>query len=145
MLSQTSEYALRAVLYLAESEADEPVPAAQIAKALEIPANYLSKTLRTLVRSGVLASGRGPAGGFRLARAPHRITLQTVVAPFDGMTDQRRCLLGRPQCTDRNACRAHDAWKRTSEQVAQFFRSTTVGDLLSPAAAPSTPSLGSPS
>ncbi len=141
MLSQTSEYALRAVLFLADREAKGPVRVAEMAKALGIPRNYLSKTLHALVRVGVLTSGRGPAGGFRLARAPHQLPLGAVVAPFDALTRRRQCLLGRPQCTDAQACAAHNAWKSASEHVADFFRSTTVADLLrtAPAVAP-TPS-----
>ena len=46
----------------------------------------------------------------------------------------RRCLLGRPVCSDANPCDAHAAWKDMSERVAVFFRETTVGDLLGEAA-----------
>ena len=129
MLSQTAEYALRAVLYLAERPAGELVRVGEMAAALRIPQNYLSKTLHALVRVGVLASGRGPTGGFQLAREPDRLPLFEVVSPFDRMGRRRRCLLGRPECTDRHACAAHEAWKQTSDQVARFFRQTTVADL----------------
>jgi Rrf2 family protein len=141
MLSQTSEYALRAVLYLADRHSREPVRVAVMAQALGVPQNYLSKTLHALVRVGVLESERGPAGGFRLAREPHRLPLKDVVAPFDPQAGERRCLLGRPQCGDHHACAAHEAWSRASGQVAEFFRTTTVAELLSLAsAAPATSS-----
>ena len=142
MLSQTSEYALRAVLYLADRRSGEPVRVASIAEALGVPRNYLAKTLHALVRAGVLTSGRGPTGGFRLARAPHRLALQDVVAPFDPKTSQPRCLLGRPQCGGPDACVAHDAWSRASGQVAEFFRTTTVAELMS--LAPAAPATSSP-
>jgi Rrf2 family protein len=129
MLSQTAEYALRAVLYLAEQPDDSPVRVGEMADALGIPQNYLSKTLHALVRTGVLASVRGPSGGFHLARAADRLPLLAVVQPFDDIDGKRRCLLGRPACTDRNSCAAHEAWKNTSEQVTAFFRLTMVGDL----------------
>ena len=61
LLSQTSEYALRAVLYIAEC--DGPVSVGEIAEAVGVPQNYLSKTLHQLARAGVLRSARGPAGG----------------------------------------------------------------------------------
>ena len=65
MLSQTSEHAIRAVLFLAQQHG-EPVSADRVAGALGAPANYLGKTLNMLARRGLLASSRGPAGGFRL-------------------------------------------------------------------------------
>ena len=130
MLSQTAAYALNAVLYLAEHDDGTPVNTAVMAQALGIPQNYLSKTLHALARGGILTSVRGPAGGFRLAREPRRVSLLEIVGPFDPIGAQRRCLLGRPQCTDRNACAAHEAWKHTADLIARFFRSTTVADLI---------------
>jgi Rrf2 family protein len=129
MLSQTAEYALRAVLYLAGSPAGCPVRVDVIGRDLGIPANYLSKTLNALVRSGVLASTRGPRGGFRLALPADRISLEKVISPFDEIGETRRCLLGRDQCSDRDACALHAKWKATADQVAAFFRTTTVAEI----------------
>ena len=128
MLSRTAEYALRAVLFLADS--GEPANVERIAERLRVPRNYLSKTLHRLAREGVLASTRGQRGGFRLARDPDRLPLLAVVEPFDPLRGERRCLLGRPQCSHANPCPAHAQWKTVSEQVAAFFRDKTVGDLL---------------
>jgi Rrf2 family protein len=131
MLSQTAEYALRAVLYLAEhgGEAPEPMRVDEIAGDLRIPANYLSKTLQTLVKEHVLRSSRGPRGGFCLARPPEQVTLYDIIAPYGDLDADRKCLLGRPECSDRNPCPAHHAWKQTSDQLAAFFRTTTVADV----------------
>jgi Rrf2 family protein len=136
MLSQTAEYALRAVLYLAEQPHGRPVRVDEIGDALGIPANYLSKTLATLVRLRILASLRGPHGGFRLAVAPEDLPLMQVVAPFDDIAARRHCLLGNPECSDQHSCAAHHAWKRTSEQVEHFFRTTTVAAIRRVPAAP---------
>ena len=82
MLSQTSEHAIRALLFLAQRPGGEAVPAARIAAALGAPANYLAKTLNALARRGLIASTRGPAGGFRLRRPADRITLAEVDGAF---------------------------------------------------------------
>jgi Rrf2 family protein len=129
MLSQTAEYALRAVLYVAQ-HGDRLVQAGEMAQALRIPRNYLSKIVHALAREGVLESTRGKSGGFRLAHTPDRVTVAQVVAPFDRLDEVRHCLLGRAQCSDRNACAAHRRWKDVAERVAAFFRETTVAELL---------------
>lgn len=129
MLSQTAEYALRAVLYLAQQPHGRPVRVEEIGAALGLGPAYLSKTLGTLVRSGVLGSLRGPHGGFRLAVAPEDLPLMRVVAPFDDIGSRRHCLLGNPECSDQHACSAHRAWKETSAKVESFFRTTTVAGL----------------
>lgn len=128
MLSQTAEYALRAVLTLAVEPGGQ-LGAAQLADKLDVPRNYLSKTLHQLARAGILESTRGKSGGFRLGRNPERITLLDVVQPFDDITGRRVCLLGKPVCSDHAACSAHTKWKAVSERNAEFFRDTTVADL----------------
>lgn len=130
MLSGTAEYALRAVLHLAERGSAEPVRVGEIAEALGAPRNYLSKILHQLVQAGVLQSSRGKHGGFALAKSPERLSLLRVINAFDKIAERRSCLLGRPQCADRVACAVHWRWKDLSEQIATFFRETTVADLL---------------
>src|SRR6266545_539589 len=97
MLSQTAEYALRAVLYLAARGETGAVGVEAMAGELGIPPSYLSKTCQVLVRHGVLESVRGRSGGFRLALAPERLRLACVVDPFKDETERRHCLLGREQ------------------------------------------------
>ena len=135
MLSQTAEYALRAVLYVAQ-HGDRLVQAGEMAQALRIPRNYLSKIAHALAREGVLESTRGKSGGFRLAHAPDRLYVAQVVSPFDRLGEVRHCLLGRTQCSDRTACAAHSRWKDVAERVAAFFRETTVAELLEGAVVP---------
>jgi Rrf2 family protein len=129
MLSQTAEYALRAVLHVAEHGQERPVSVGDIAQALDVPRNYLSKTLHQLSRAGVLVSTFGPGGGFRLAVPAEALTLDFIVAPFD-TAGERHCLLGRAQCRDGDPCAAHAHWKGISEQIQQFFATTTVAALL---------------
>jgi Rrf2 family protein len=129
MLSQTAEYALRAVLYVAQ-HGDRLVQVGEMAEVLRIPRNYLSKIVHALARARVLESTRGKAGGFRLASVPDRLYVVDVVAPFDRLGEARHCLLGRPQCNDRTACAAHTRWKDVAERVAAFFRETTVAELM---------------
>lgn len=131
MLSQTSEHALRAVLYLAQrAQREEHVSAEVIAEALGAPRNYLSKTLNALAREGIVSSTRGPNGGFRLEAAPERLTLAEVVRPFDEPRSRRICLLGGRPCGDRTPCDAHFRWKAVSEAVWAPLRRTTVAELL---------------
>lgn len=143
MLSQTSEYAIRAVLYLAQDASGAPVKLEQVAQALGAPKNYLSKTLHQLARAGVLLSGRGPSGGFLLAVPPERLTLATVVAPFEpSATLARQCLLDHGVCSDANPCVAHARWKWVALPMRAFFNETTVAQLLEGGATlPSAPAL----
>jgi len=131
MLSQTAEYALRAAVWLAEHP-DGPVRVGDLAHALRVPQNYLSKTMHQLARAGVLSSLRGKNGGFQLARPAAGIRLLEIVEPFEPLGDRRTCVLGRAVCSDAAPCRAHERWKEVTKATTAFFSGTTLADLLAP-------------
>ena len=132
MLSQTTEHAIRALLFLAQRPAGEAVPATRIAAALGAPANYLAKTLNALARTGLIASTRGPAGGFRLRRAAGEITLAEVDASFGELRPAAVCLLGDRPCDGRFPCAAHARWTSVCDQLRAPLRATTLADLFDP-------------
>jgi Rrf2 family protein len=133
VLNQTAEYALRAVIHLAEQPATTPIRVGDIAEALDVPQNYLSKVLHVLARDGILHSTRGPHGGFRLATPPDQLFLSQVVSPFDPIED--RCLLIRRQCSETEPCVAHHSWKDVAGRLRSFFRLTSVATLIDSARA----------
>lgn len=133
LLSQTTEYAVRAVLYIASRPDRSPVRANELAAALEVPQNYLSKTLHQLARAEVLTSTRGPAGGFQLAIPAESLTLQRIVSTFEPLTP-RRCLLGNGLCGQMPACAVHARWLPVATALQTFFGTTTVADLTRPIA-----------
>lgn len=130
MISKTEEYALRAVVHLAEHCQEGPCRAQDIAEHTDIPANYLSKILHQLGRHGIVHSERGPRGGFQLSRDPAGISLSDVIEPFGSIADRGRCLLGRAECSDANPCGAHERWKAVRAKTIAFFAGTTVADVL---------------
>lgn len=130
MISKTAEYALRAVLYIARETERGPARANEIAAALEVPGNYLSKILHTLARAGILTSERGPRGGFRLAKDTNELYLADLLEALDPGVLRADCLLGSPSCSDETACAVHGRWKKVREPVCEFFRQTAVADVL---------------
>jgi Rrf2 family protein len=130
ILSATAEYALRAVVHLARSGEDAHMQAQELADATDVPLSYMRKVLHELARARVLESTRGKLGGFRLAVPPEELKLLSVVERFDRIAPGRRCLLGRPECTDDDPCPVHHRWKAAASAVADFFSHTTVADVL---------------
>ncbi len=135
MVSQSAEYALRAVLFLTEHTGEGPLRADAIAAALEIPRNYMGKILHALAKAHVLDSVRGPSGGFTVAVSEAELTLYDIVAPFGEMPEQRSCLLGQEDCSDEAPCTLHPHWKGISEQITAFFRETTIAKIRAASAA----------
>jgi Rrf2 family protein len=78
------DYALRAVVELAASQADRPVTAEQLAQAQAIPPKFLESILLQLRRGGIVNAQRGPDGGYWLARPAGDISLADVIRVIDG-------------------------------------------------------------
>ncbi|MBW8769382.1 MAG: Rrf2 family transcriptional regulator [Gemmatimonadetes bacterium] len=130
MLSTTSDYALRAILVLAQATDGRPLRADQIARATASPSNYLGKTLNALAKAGLVTSTRGPFGGFALAVPAAELTLARIVDCFDEPRPQTRCLLGRAPCDLRHPCSAHYRWTGIKAARRAALADTTVADLL---------------
>ena len=130
LLSQTAEYALRAVLHLASYPTDQPVGTAEIAAQLDVPERYLARVLNALTRARVLHSTRGAQGGYTLAVSRFDLKLAEVVAPFDAVGEPPQCLLRDQRCGVGEPCIAHNRWHDIAGNVRLFFQQTTVGDLI---------------
>lgn len=133
MLSSTSDYAVRAILALAQADPGRPMRADEVARVTGAPANYLAKTLNALAKAGIVTSARGPRGGFTLARAAHELTLAQIVDCFDDARPSTHCLLGTRACDARHPCRAHERWTAVQQSRRAALADTTVADLLAAA------------
>lgn len=125
MLSVTSQYALRALSHLAR-QCDEAVLGHDLAQAVEIPANYLSKVLLTLRNAGLVDTSRGRGGGYRLRKAASEIRLIEVVELFEEISrTQPRCFLGHTRlCSETIPCTAHSRWQGLQATYLGFLIST---------------------
>jgi Rrf2 family transcriptional regulator, iron-sulfur cluster assembly transcription factor len=130
MLSQSSEHALRAVLYLARQPGSGLTSADTVARALGAPRNYLAKMLNVLAKRGILVSLRGPGGGYRMGTDPETVTLHHVVEPFEDFRASPVCLLGDRPCSSTHPCEVHGRWSAVMDEVWAPLRTTTVATLL---------------
>lgn len=129
-LSNTADYALRAVVMLAQTSGAGVLHADEIARATGTPRNYMAKVLNALAKAGVVSSARGPAGGFTLASAPEMITLAQVIEIFDQPHRHTRCLLGNGPCRTTEPCAAHRTWNAVMLRRREPLLGTTISDLL---------------
>jgi len=127
MISQTAEYALRAIVYLAD-KGDAPQTTRQIADVTRVPAGYLAKVMQTLVRSGIVRAQRGLHGGFSLVAAPEELTVLDVVQAVDPVRRIERCPLGIP--AHKSLCPLHARLDDTAAMVEKSLGSSTIAELL---------------
>jgi Rrf2 family transcriptional regulator, iron-sulfur cluster assembly transcription factor len=130
LLNQSAEYALRAMLYIANQ--GRACKASAVAQALGVPGNYLAKVLNQLARVRVLRSERGPTGGFSLARPAYELTLDAIVEPFQQLQSNSRCLMGDRPCDHARPCAAHQHWSHIKSSFTSRLRHTTLAELVEP-------------
>lgn len=127
MLSLTVEYALRAVVALSE-EPDSAVPLKRIAKAAQVPADYLAKVMRDLVRAGIVASKPGRTGGYSLEDASLDRSLWDVATAVESVRMTESCPLGKP-CHALELCPLHRALRAAELAFAEQMRGATLRSL----------------
>ena len=130
MFSTTTQYALRALVVLAEQSGDELILGRDIATRASIPANYLSKLMLTLGGAGLVEASRGINGGYRLLVPSREIKLLTLVRLFDRQFAPKACVLGlKAECSDEAPCSAHAVWKDAKAGLMLFLEATTLADI----------------
>jgi Rrf2 family protein len=133
-MAEGVEWALHSCLNL--SWTADPVPAARLAAYFDLPAPYLNKQLQTLAKAGIVASTPGPRGGFRLDRAPEKITLLDVVVAIEGPDPAFRCAeilhgspFGNAEADYRADCIVSRAMSKAELSWRKELRATTIADL----------------
>lgn len=124
MLTQTVEYALRAVAHLAYL-APGSCTTQELSKVTQVPPAYLAKVLQSLKRGGIVRSQRGVGGGVSLARAPNKLTILEVVNAVDPIQRIKTCPLGLATHGTK-LCPLHRRMDLALANVEQAFRDTTL-------------------
>jgi Rrf2 family protein len=129
MFSKTVEYAIRAVLFVAQkSEHGNKVGIKEISKGIDAPEHFLAKILQDLSRKGLIQSVKGPNGGFYIDEASKKNTLADIVKSIDGDKLFTGCGLGLNICSEKNPCPLHDEFKVIRKKIGQMLESATVGE-----------------
>ena len=127
-MSRTVEYAVQAMLQLAEHEPGVPIPCSRLAAAGQMPERFLLQILRNLVTHGILASTQGVEGGYTLERPADQISLLEVIEAIDGpLGGALTAVKGLPPETQQ---RLLAVLQKVSEQARRSLSEVKLADLL---------------
>ena len=129
MFSQTAEYALRAMVWLAEHQVDEPLGNVAIAEATKVPQTYLAKVMQALVKAELVTSRRGVGGGFVLNRSADEISVLDVVNSVDPIERFDDCPL-KLAGHRRRRCSMHAQMNAAIAEVEKVLSASTVQMLI---------------
>lgn len=128
MISQTIEYALRAMTHLAALDSGVSVNSETIATRTKVPPGYLSKVLRDLVVAGLVHSQRGPNGGFCLTAPAAQISMLDIINAVDPIPRIKRCPLGNPLHVE--LCPLHHRLDNALGMIEKEFARTTLAEIV---------------
>lgn len=130
-ISTKGRYALRMMIDLAQNDGVQPVRIKEIAERQEISDKYLEQIISALVKSGMVISQRGPQGGYRLAKAPERYTVGSILRLIEGKLCPVMCLETEENvCARRESCVTLPLWEKLDEAINSVVDTVTLQDLL---------------
>jgi Rrf2 family protein len=128
VISQTAEYALRAIVFLADNQSKAHTTE-EIARATKVPVGYLAKIMQGLSRSRLVNSQRGLHGGFTLVKPAEQLTIYDVVQAVDPIMRIDRCPL-QLEGHGEELCPLHRTMDQAIASVETLFRGTTIDQMI---------------
>ncbi len=128
-LTTKGRYAVTAMLDLAIHYHAGPISLADISERQGISLSYLEQLFTRLRRQGLVASTRGPGGGYALSRPAEHIMVADVITAVDEKVDSTRCG-GLSNCHNHQRCLTHDLWTDLSDQIHKFLSGISLANLV---------------
>ncbi len=131
MFSKATEYALRAIIYIAQNSSEERKVGIQaIAEAIDSPQSFTAKILQLLTRDNkIIRSVPGPHGGFYITEKAKKLPARFILKAMGEEEALEKCVLGLNQCSEKSPCPMHSRYKFIKQQLKELFESKTIQDL----------------
>lgn len=127
MFSKTTEYALRATIYIAQkSSIEHKIGIDEISTAIDSPPSFTAKMLQILTRGNVISSIRGPNGGFYITEEAKQQPVRSVLIAMNEEEVLNKCVLGLVKCSESYPCPMHAEYKVIKKQLIKMFESKSI-------------------
>ncbi len=134
-ITRQADYALRAMLYLAQLAPNVRAATSQIAEEQSIPPSFLAKIISQLSIAGLIHTSRGARGGVSLARQPEDISILEVVEAIDGPISLNECCVDAEACPFGEKCPLRPLWCEAQSGLVEKLKSTTFSQFVAQQAA----------
>lgn len=128
-LSNTSQYAIRILAYIANQEDSELINATKLAEKLLIPYKFLTKIMTVLVKADLVTSIRGREGGYRLKKSVSEIKVDDILNLFNDSIKDDQCILGIGFCDGLCKCAMHDQWMEPKHLLQKMFKESSLENI----------------
>lgn len=125
-LSQTAEYAIRAMSTLAISSSVELMSSKELSKFANIPQHYLSKIMKILVDAKLVESTKGHGGGFKISKPIKEIRFIDILSACGWGHGPNKCVFGDARCNSKNPCVLHNTWSNLNDDFKRWATQKTL-------------------
>lgn len=131
MFSKATEYALRAVIFIAQkSSAENKLGLEEIARVIHSPKSFTAKILQQLTSGNkIVSSAKGPNGGFYISDKSKQLPIRAVLAVMREDVKHEKCVLGLKKCSELKPCPLHEQYKLIKPQLTHLFENKTIQNL----------------
>jgi Rrf2 family iron-sulfur cluster assembly transcriptional regulator len=130
-ITTRGRYALRASLALAKlQKMGEPVSINSLAEKENISTSFLEQIFFKLRKAGIVASVRGPGGGFCFARSLDKVTVKQILDAAGEELNSISCDKRNEDCERIGDCLSHAIWKNVTELINNYFTGITLASIL---------------
>jgi len=130
MLLQSTEYAIRALVFIQLKNWEEKRPGvSEIAKEIEAPEAFTAKIMQTLSKHRLIESMKGRGGGFFFPNYQSNLTLYDVILKVEGDVCISKCGFGLKACDANNPCPLHDKYMAINDLFCNLVKSETITSL----------------
>ena len=130
MLSNSSKYALKGVLFLAMHSSEEnKIMVKDIASPINVPQAYIAKLFQELSKANIISSTRGPKGGFYLNDENKNQPVINVLKVIDGEKRLTSCMLSLKNCDEEKPCPLHHVLSYSRGEIFKNLKTLTIKEL----------------
>ena len=129
MFSKSCEYAIRAMIFVAQNAVDEiRVGVKDIAKGTDAPEHFIAKIMQDLGKRKLVQSVKGPNGGFYLTKQDLKASIADIIKAIDGDKLYKDCVLGLKICSEKNPCPVHFEYREIKKKMIKMIETNTIGE-----------------
>ncbi len=127
MFSKTCEYAIRALIFIAQKSKDRSrISIKDISSGIDSPEYFIAKILQDLSRKGFVQSAKGPNGGFYMDDANLEQSVADIVREIDGDKLFSGCGLGLKECSESHPCPIHNEFKHIRQEIKTMLEESRI-------------------
>jgi len=128
-LSKLTDYAVVLLSFLAQAKRG-PQSASALAEDTGIPAPTVAKLMKMLVKGGLVASTRGTAGGYALARMGEEISVADIITAVEGPIALTACVEESEElCAVESTCGVAGNWESVNTAVRAALQQVNLNDM----------------